>query len=870
MREEPDMRLIRAIAVLPLFAWASAADAGFSKAPSASRAGGTVVVEFAVAARTDVEVAVVDGKGAVVRHLAAGVLGGSSPPPAPLAAGLAQRLEWDGTDDYGQQVAGASVRVRTGMGAKLENIVGGDPYAFWSKQSAAVLDHAQWKVTGLELKSDGKVYLIGAETSFGLPALRCYDLRGNFLKTVFPPAASKPLDEVKGFGALARADGTWVLPPNYGWNTRLSNWGLMSGGLDYGSIWCARFLATPDAGTLRLGQPIGEGGQCVTIGSDGTLREFKPEAMFAGEPFPKSGCFDGLRSVVSPDGKSLYLSGLGTEADGFWRDGQVWKVDLATRIPAPFFALSADERKDRSAIGNGTGAPYTAFHGLAVDAAGNVFVCDRQSKRLAVVGKDGKLIRSIPVENPDAVAVSPTGKALYVTTRWTKWGAAGGLQLLKFNDWSKDTAPAATIPLHANLGLHKALSHLVVGVDKGEVLVWVAYTMLPARIYKDVPAGLELIKDFYESGPKQRALDLQHMEIDRVTGDAYIADSQGVLFRVRDWKAGAFEPCLVDATTRIGASSLAIDSRSRHLYTKFHYKPMIRRWNLDGAFLTPAPDPAAGAAQPSAGNEFMTAGEDMANVKLSLTNGVGPPVTCSWVFTGLWERGMAAGPGGLATIGVVLQNGARIDDYSGPLTYFRRDAAQVPWPGQMIASFSAGAEKGGPNASGVRFDPRGNLYAGQADGKVNAIPAGFEGCKDYRAMGRIYKYAPTGSLASGNLFPTDPAAPAKVYDVHYGPIANPPRFGVDEYGRIYYPDAIQKLVGVIDNEGNALLSFGTYGNRDSLGGLPGDTVPTKGVPLGWPSSVDATDDFIYVSDRLNVRLLRLRKTFTATVSAVIP
>ena len=36
---------------------------------------------------------------------------------------------------------------------------------------------------------------------------------------------------------------------------------------------------------------------------------------------------------------------------------------------------------------------------------------------------------------------------------------------------------------------------------------------------------------------------------------------------------------------------------------------------------------------------------------------------------------------------------------------------------------------------------------------------------------------------------------------------------------------------------------------------------TKGIPFAWPNSVDATDDFIYVSDIVIVRLMRLEKTF---------
>lgn len=72
---------------------------------------------------------------------------------------------------------------------------------------------------------------------------------------------------------------------------------------------------------------------------------------------------------------------------------------------------------------------------------------------------------------------------------------------------------------------------------------------------------------------------------------------------------------------------------------------------------------------------------------------------------------------------------------------------------------------------------------------------------------------------------------------------------------------------MIDNEGNPILAFGTYGNRDSLGGLPGDLVKTKDFPLAWPNSVDATDDYIYVSDMMNARLLRIEKQYALSLTS---
>lgn len=151
------------------------------------------------------------------------------------------------------------------------------------------------------------------------------------------------------------------------------------------------------------------------------------------------------------------------------------------------------------------------------------------------------------------------------------------------------------------------------------------------------------------------------------------------------------------------------------------------------------------------------------------------------------------------------------------------------------------------------------------DWTVSAEP-GFEDDRFGTAMGRIHKYTPTGSLESGNLFPEAPAGPSHTYDVLYGAfetkcLTRGPRFGVDGYGRIYYPTNILPRVTVMDNSGNEILAFGTYGNRDSMGGLPGELVPTKGIPLAFPNSVDATDNYIYVADMVNLRLLRLKKRF---------
>lgn len=831
-------------------------------------------VTFELESLTDVEVAIVDpASSTVVRHLAAGVLGPQSPPPL-VANSRAQKIEWDGRDDYGHPVRNAAdmiARVRVGMGVSLEQIVGGDPYAYWSELSGQG-DHAQWMVTGLEAKPDGSVYVLGNSTFYGGPALRQYNARGDYVRTVFPPPAGKPNEDVKGWGINVRVDGTYTLQSGSNWARATPGRTLMSRG---SKALCASLVPSAGQDTLCLTNLAGRafGNQQMTLGTDGTLRHYAPETMLSGEPLPRNGLSGNLFSALAPDRKSLYISGLFAAGDrrniqttGFWRDGQVWKVDLDTRNTSVFFALDETDvigdvkKRSASPIGHTAATPYAALQGVATDTEGRVFICDRQNRRVVVLDRDGGVIRAIPVEFPDAVAVQPKSKAIYVTTRFGNYGGNGELKLLRFDDWTKDDTPALTVPLRKGIGKFRENSLVTVVEDKGEILVWVAYTTLPVRVYRDTGAALELVRDFHEAGP-QRALDLQHMQVDQKTGDVYIADAQGFCFRIADWKNPQFVPCMLDAQTPLRASSIAIDPRSRHLYSHYQWGTPVYRWAMDGEFFVPAP---AGVLE----TDRVVSLPGRPVPATGFGHATTPPITCSWIFTGLGERGMAIGPaGGLATLGVLPDKNNRADDYSGPLHYFKPDRERTPWTPLRFSRF--GGRK--PRSGGIRFDPRGNLYVGIHDGEVNNIPQGFDTDPDFAATtGRIYKYAPTGSVSGGDLFPTEPAAPTKIYDIHYGPLAaqsRNPRFGVDGYGRLYYPTGHQPRVSVIDNEGNPVLSFGTYGNRDSMGALPGDRVPTRDIPMAWPNSVDATDDHIYVSDIVNVRLLRLKKTFDAVATS---
>jgi hypothetical protein len=98
-----------------------------------------------------------------------------------------------------------------------------------------------------------------------------------------------------------------------------------------------------------------------------------------------------------------------------------------------------------------------------------------------------------------------------------------------------------------------------------------------------------------------------------------------------------------------------------------------------------------------------------------------------------------------------------------------------------------------------------------------------------------------------------------------------PRFDVDPYGRILYPNAVTCSVTLVDNAGNRILEFGAYGNFDSqyvnpnlpAGRQNKPTVAVPNLPLAWPTGAAASDRHFYVLDTYDKRIVRADKTWAA-------
>ena len=201
------MKALSTAAMLMLIAaTCSAADVRFSSKPTATKKDGKVSISFTLSTSTDVEVAILDAKGKVVRHLSAGVLGGKKAPPPPLKAGLAQKLGWNMRDDFGKPAKGGpfKVRVRAGMSVKFGKIFGTSPYSGVLSSGAPSDSVAVAPDGGIYVKMASLVPALHA----GMPwHIRKFDKTGKYIKTVLPYPPSTPPAKTPGFRLIDAGDG---------------------------------------------------------------------------------------------------------------------------------------------------------------------------------------------------------------------------------------------------------------------------------------------------------------------------------------------------------------------------------------------------------------------------------------------------------------------------------------------------------------------------------------------------------------------------------------------------------------------------------------------------------------------------------------
>jgi len=156
----------------------------FAEKPTVTRQDDVMAVSFATKGWCDATVAIEDGNGRIIRHLASGVLGVNAPEPFQWNA-KKQTLVWDGKDDQGKLIDDKStvaVRVSLGLKPQFERTLYWEP----KKRLAARRPLIQAAADGVYVYDEGD-----------FDQLRVFDHEANYARTVYPFAADK-LDKVSG------------------------------------------------------------------------------------------------------------------------------------------------------------------------------------------------------------------------------------------------------------------------------------------------------------------------------------------------------------------------------------------------------------------------------------------------------------------------------------------------------------------------------------------------------------------------------------------------------------------------------------------------------------------------------------------------
>lgn len=827
-----------------LCASASAAETSFAAPPKIESAGGKTVVSFALAQPGDVEVAVLDAKGKVVRHLAAGVLGGKNPPPAPLKPGLAQSIEWDGRDDFGQPAQGGPfrIRVRAGMGIKFGRMIGGDP-----RTGTITSISGRAAVNGLVVDEQGNLYVkmmssVGSHGNSGWWPwhVRQFDRDGNYIRTVLPYSPTTDPSKASGMELLAAPGGAFtpalqnsLYPVFYQFGNELGN-RLANG---------------------RLVFVHSERRELNLFALDGSNNVRNVE-MWPGRRDVAIARWLDIQVALSPDGKYAYYSNAaGVPYDGKkpedidpnWPQGRIYRQDLTREgsTAEPFFDLPLSPYEPKKHWMPSAWDKKSAAAGIDTDAQGNVFVGDLYDQKIYKISPEGKQLAAAPVPWPDKVVASRKGDHVYVVSRGVSRGYPPAGKLLKVRLEGNEARVLAELPLKGTIGGAIALD------ETGSVpVLWVAGWESRAEgkaremLLRIEDRGSEFVvtrDDVLNPNPNAIRF-VGYIDVDAEAELVYVTGngSSGWRFDGRTGEGGLLPIKVTDVAIGPGG----------HVYTVgiTGFQGPIARYTRD---LDPAP--LAGFESNTYGHVYGRFGRGTAYCGFDIDS-----------------QGRVFATYGSNDCHV------RVYDAAGHLVPFNRSARVEGRRGEQAAAVITGVSGYGGS---LRVDLQGNIYLVQAElPKEHVPPPGFEKNEAYRqTVGTIWKFGPEGGAIRGRatsfenvqgaLAAYEGCAPISRWRADGSCACTKPRFDVDGFGRLYIPNATTFTVSIRDNADNEIVRFGGYGNFDSPGGAKVKGEPE--IPLGWAVAAGASDAHVYVGDCLNHRLVRADKTWSAEATVEV-
>jgi len=818
---------------LPSFAGEAAPT--FARKPVARIEDGKTVVEFAADQPTDCAVSVLGADGTVARHLAAGRLGPNAPEPLQKNS-LAQKLVWDGRDDFGKPVPGGPFKVRVSLGLRpiYDGLIGHEPAELGS-------------VRGLATGPRGEVYVLhvyGAlHPNDGSVACSVFDRDGKYLRTILPYPANLPEEKVKGVKHVPLKDGSKV-PFLYQGETR----SLLPGA---GDLPPQRAVATADGRVAFVGVQewitsalrYAQAGvaQLIVLGADGST---PADGVLKTVLSPMSG--SGASLALSPDGRTLYAAGLREGSPGKPTHA-VFTFGWEDRTPHIFAGKKGEAGTDNEHFND----PKSA----ATDAQGNVYVADKGNNRVVVLRPDGAFAGALAVEKPERVEVHPRTGAVYVL------GGELVDQLAKFDSWQSAQPTAKTTLPHFKHPNYTVVMALDTSAEPpvlwcGSPYGYFARFSLLRIEDKGTAFGKPL-----NAGARTGAVGIgavTDISLDRATDRLFVSSGKekGLLF---DGPSGKLLPVKPPMLTGSG---------------------VVASMGGDGNFYVYHSYPDASVSR------FGPAMQPLPFGDAKRIDGIGSPR--------IRGRGlMADQQGNLYVLRQKPQEKRLPGDATDTnvLSVYDRE-------GRLRNEMLVDSEI--RSLSSVRVDTAGNIYLAVGVRPAGTrMPDDFAALEPRKAKrgginsieldwytlmyGCIVKFGPGGGEIRSGIGGT----PVEYgYDnkteikgaqwMHYGAsnvpswrtpgtpdicLCESPRFDVDGFGRCFFPDACRFRVGVLDAAGNEICTFGTYGNQDSAG--PQSAMPSPPIAFWWPHAVAAGERFAYVGDRLNRRVVRVKLGYAA-------
>jgi len=859
-------RILFGLAALAATAVA-AGDVTFTKHPSSSETREGVTVSFTVSAPTDIEVAVLDSKGAVVRHLTAGAVGKGD---------LGQSVVWDRRDDLGAPAKGGPFRFRVRIGSTpvLERHVGRNPQTI----GGAIL--------AITVGPGGELFVLSAP-GWGRTNVRVFDRNGTYLRTILPYPADTPRERTASVGHLIidgkrlpmvfNGQGGNVMPLTHGMRPQTM------AVHPKGYVLLVSALGTmaehgPPRHLLAL-HP--QGGAPEGVGFVGPqVRAPKGFLGGAGEAGVKR--FDHL--AVSPDGRFIYFCP--TRLGGKGARHAVYRLTWTDKaLGEPFVGGSGKA--------GGDDTHFNDPQGLAVDPQGRLYVCDRGNNRVMRFSGDGKLLGSFAVDSPQQIAVHPKTGAIYVLSRrpsaarGTRWDPKATLR--KFGPWGseapKEVAAIADKPfglialdpqaepvqLWAVLSAGWSRQALARVIDKGAALEMGTAVnnykglRFPMFLAADPERNRVIVREMFIGKKGFMSLDLSSGEIDRLRGPG----GKGL----------------------VGAD-VALDRRGNIYLMDGYGTNSLSRYGPDGK---PLPFPGIGSH----------------TIKTGIYRGYGP---------NMGMRGHCVGVNGdiyvmrSSNYGDSDVFGNRVDVFAPDGTVKKRNLVD----GLGYGDCGLGVDAAGNVYVGANVRPKDTPFPDGFNEQVSAAPfAWWRGAArkppwHYMYLnpylfywGSVLKFGSEGGALYGHVFYRKPVKPVR--DVFFadrapegavsirsaylqreirivgmkwrfagmGPVPSssdgprpdpgcvcmPSHLAVDPYGRVFVPDGFRFSVPVLDSKGNLLHRIGGYGNVDTA---------APEIGFIWPAFLAAADSKLYAADTVNARIAVIRLNWSAESTLPAP